>query len=190
MTAGCRAGPSSRRVGRGRTVEFRARRWMLFFRSGRLGHGPTPARPTAELPSALHNAAARPMPGSRPSGVAWFACADLRGQRPPQVHGRKPAGLHQPGHAIGACQHARGQSQGHGHGWRAHHDRDRLRWRHLHGGFAYRPRDLGGVRRDHGDRAVFRGRRADQHRLRYPGLIQSGLDLALAFATGGRERFS
>ncbi len=52
------------------------------FRSGRLGYGPRPVHPKAELPSALHNAAARPVPWNRRGGVALRTLGRFRRERP------------------------------------------------------------------------------------------------------------
>ena len=46
---------------------------------------PRPARPTAELPCDLHNAAAQCLPGNRPSGGVWLTMVQFRGQRPVPV---------------------------------------------------------------------------------------------------------
>ena len=64
--------PCSHRSEHGLTVDFRARHGWRRLRSAHLGNRPPPARPTAELPSALHNAAARPKARetTRPTGRA------------------------------------------------------------------------------------------------------------------------
>ena len=54
-------------------------------RSLRLDGRRPPARATAELPSALHTAFARPITGNRPCHVACLALGRFRGQRPTPV---------------------------------------------------------------------------------------------------------